>query len=149
MHSRSNEPMEETTNNPALDGPERVAADQHAYEQALVEQKLREEMPKEEVVDMPSTYVGNWSMSGPIMACLLVIAFMVVAVVASRSLNNWIPANKPAPTSGVVVQQTVSTPEAIPAYPTVYVQRSADPTMTPSPLPPAQEKKKGFFGLGR
>jgi|GEM_PF-998634 len=149
MHHPNNDQMEETANNQALAGPERVTADQLAYEQAIVEQKLREE-PKEEVVDMPSSYVGNWSMSGPIMACILVIAFMVVAVVASRSLNNLVPANKPAPTSGVVVQQTVSTPEPTPAYPTVYVQRSADPTVAPSPLPPTPEpKKKGFFGLSR
>ncbi|MBS2011122.1 MAG: hypothetical protein JST01_28980 [Cyanobacteria bacterium SZAS TMP-1] len=77
----------------------------------------------------------SWGISGIVMATLFFIAILVVGSVAERSLSRLAP-NKPAPTTGVVIEQAATTPTATPAYPTVYVQQSADPSQAPSPLPP-------------
>jgi hypothetical protein len=83
----------------------------------------------------------TWGITGMVLATLFVIAIMVVGFQAERTLNFFAP-NKPVPTSGFVIDQPANTNYAAPAYPTVFVQKSADPSQAPSPLPETPAKTK-------
>jgi len=85
---------------------------------------------------LPVVNQQKWGWTGFLMAAAFFVAILVVGTVAQKSLNHLAP-NSPAPTSGVVVEQAANTVTPQVAYPTVYVQPSADPSQAPSPLPPA------------
>jgi hypothetical protein len=89
----------------------------------------------------PSLASKAWGKSGLIMATVLFIAILIVGTTAERTLNHLAP-DKQGPTAGMVVEQAANTPTPTPAYPTVYVQQSADPSQAPSPLPAAPVKTK-------
>jgi hypothetical protein len=91
---------------------------------------------KQEKVFEGYANAAPWDASLMIIAGVFFIALFIIGGVAERSLNYWMPEHK-VPTSGVVVSEPAPTvTEAVPAYPEVYVQKSADPSQAPSPLPP-------------
>jgi len=82
-----------------------------------------------------------WGITGLVMATIFFIAILVIGVSAERTLNHLVP-NKPIPTSGMVIEKDITPPVATPAYPTVCVQESTDPSQAPSPLPETPVKTK-------
>ena len=100
------------------------------------EQKQFAVIEQDEQPYIPAVSQTKWGWTGFFMAAAFFVAIIVVGTVAQNSLNHLAP-NQPAPTSGVVVEETANTVSPQPAYPTVYVQPSADPSQAPSPLPPA------------
>jgi hypothetical protein len=82
-----------------------------------------------------------FGISGIVLATVFFTAILIIGVTAQRSLNQLAP-NRPAPTTGMVIDQSANTPSAAAAFPTVYVLQSADPSQAPSPLPetPSQAK---------
>jgi len=115
-----------------------TGAEHDALALSETEQKQFAHIEHDEQPYIPAVSQTKWGWTGFLMAAAFFVAIIVVGTVAQNSLNRLAP-NHPAPTSGVVIDQSANTVTPQAAYPTVYVQTSSDPSQAPSPLPPAPE----------
>lgn len=120
---------------------DQAVRDQHAYELAIRQREIEHKLIHEDT--KPSSHVDGFDFSAAAMAALTFTIVVALAFFAQKLISNM--ETKPAQTGVVIEQQAevpaARVPEAIPAYPTVEVRQSSDPSQAPSPLPPSQETK--------
>lgn len=114
-----------------------VARDQRAYELEVRQHEMEKVLVKEEI--HASSHMEQFDYSGPLMAFLTMTIIVGLAYLAQKQIYNM--SHNPAPPTGVVIDHTAPLPRAVPAYPTVLVQKSSNPSQAPSPLPPAAQTK--------
>ena len=119
---------------------DQAVRDQHAYEIAVRQREIEQVLIHEDI--KPSSHVDSFDFSAAAMALLTFTIVVGLAFFAQKLINNT--TGEAAPQSGVVIKQAAEVPaprvpEATPAYPTVQVQPSNNPSQAPSPLPPSAE----------
>jgi hypothetical protein len=105
--------------------------DQHAYEIDLRQHQIERVLIHEETVR--SSHEETFDFSGAMVALLTMTILVGFAYFAQKYISNM--SNKPTAQSGVVIDHAANVPVAVPAYPTVMVRHSSDPSQAPSPLP--------------
>lgn len=112
--------------------------DQYAYELDVRQREIEKVLVHEDI--RPSSHVDSFDFSGALMALLTITIIVGLAYLAQRQIAAM--ATKPIVQSGVVIDHPANLPVPVPAYPTVLVRESSDPSQAPSPLPlnpPAQQ----------
>jgi hypothetical protein len=112
--------------------------DQHAYELDVRQREIEKVLVQEEI--LPSSHVDSFDFSGALMALLTITIIVGLAYLAQKQIAAM--STKPTVQSGVVIEHPANLPVPVPAYPTVRVRESSDPSQAPSPLPlnpPAQQ----------
>lgn len=105
--------------------------DQHAYEIDARQHQIERVLIHEETVR--SSHEETFDFSGAMVALLTMTILVGFAYFAQKYISNM--SNKPTAQSGVVIDHAANVPVAVPAYPTVMVRHSSDPSQAPSPLP--------------
>ena len=105
--------------------------DQHAFEIDLRQHQIERVLIHEETVR--SSHEETFDFSGAMVALLTMTILVGFAYFAQKYISNM--SNKPTAQSGVVIDHAANVPVAVPAYPTVMVRHSSDPSQAPSPLP--------------
>ena len=111
--------------------------DQHAYELDVRQREIEKVLVQEEI--RPSSHVDSFDFSGALMALLTITIIVGLAYLAQKQVSAM--STKPTVQSGAVIDHPANLPVPVPAYPTVMVRQSSDPSQAPSPLPlnpPAQ-----------
>ncbi len=109
----------------------KAVRDQHAYEIDRRQHEVERVLVHEE--SRRSSHEESFDFTGAIMALLTITILVGFAYFAQKYISNM--SNKPTAQSGVVIEHAARVPVAVPAYPTVMVRHSSNPSQAPSPMP--------------
>ncbi|MFA7338562.1 MAG: hypothetical protein WC028_17380 [Candidatus Obscuribacterales bacterium] len=109
----------------------KAVRDQHAYEIDLRQHQVERVLIHEE--SRRSSNEERFDFTGAMMAVLTLTILVGFAYFAQKYVANL--SNKPMAQTGVVIEHAARVPVPVPAYPTVLVRYSNDPSQAPSPLP--------------
>lgn len=109
----------------------KAVRDQHAYEIDLRQHQVERVLIHEE--SRRSSNEERFDFTGATMALLTLTILVGFAYLGQKYVANL--SNRPTAQSGVVIDHTARVPVPVPAYPTVMVRHSSNPSQAPSPLP--------------